>query len=119
MQGLDTHEPEKVSAQSQDEPVQESRQRMEGQEADTTVAGGVAWDNVTDILSSHSPLRRPRHGRTCVQASGKVSPKRASHGRFRRWWNILKSLGEDKKDRILVGFAAETGNLVNELQREA
>ena len=31
---------------------------MEGQEADTTVAGGAAWDNVTDILSSHSPLRR-------------------------------------------------------------
>ena len=66
MQGLDTHEPEKGSAQSQDEPVQESRQRMEGQEADTDSGGGAAWDNVTDILSLHSPLRKPRHGRTFV-----------------------------------------------------
>jgi len=32
--------------------------------------------------------------------------------------DILKSLGEDKKDRILVGFAAETENLVNNSKKK-
>lgn len=32
--------------------------------------------------------------------------------------DILKSLGEEKKDRILVGFAAETENLVNNSRKK-
>jgi len=32
--------------------------------------------------------------------------------------DILKSLGEDKRDRILVGFAAETENLVNNSRKK-
>ena len=32
--------------------------------------------------------------------------------------DILKSLGEDKKDRILVGFAAETENLINNSRKK-
>ena len=37
---------------------------------------------------------------------------------LRKTRDILKSLGEDKKDRILVGFAAETENLVNNSRKK-
>ena len=37
---------------------------------------------------------------------------------LRKTRDILKSLGEDKKDRILVGFAAETENLVSNSRKK-
>lgn len=38
--------------------------------------------------------------------------------RLERTRDILKSLGEDKKDRILVGFSAETENLVENARKK-
>ena len=37
---------------------------------------------------------------------------------LRKTRDILKSLGEDKKDRVLVGFAAETENLVSNSRKK-
>ena len=57
IQGGDIDGSGKVSAKSQDEPVQKSLRQMEAEEADTERGGRAAWDNGEDIAPLHSPLQ--------------------------------------------------------------
>ena len=56
IQGGDIDGSGKVSAKSQDEPVQKSLRQMEAEEADTERGGRAARDNGEDISSLHSPF---------------------------------------------------------------
>ena len=77
----------KVSAKSQDEPVQKSLRQMEAEEADTERGGRAAWDNGEDIAPLHSPLQGRRHRRAFGPSPWEgVTQAGSSTGGPQRWW---------------------------------
>lgn len=69
------HGPDKVSAESQDEPVREGIQEMEGEEGDTGRGGRAVRYREEDVSSLHSPIQQRRDAWAFGPPAGSTLPQ--------------------------------------------